>query len=309
LGNYSEKYIVEETSGTINQEAWENFDNGTVLIRFYANDTLGHSAIKDITVRKDIFPPVIKIILPVNRTIWDSPPIIRILVSDSNLDDIWYKIGIKRSNLNNDVEQQLNISIWENLLEGEFQIHFFTNDSAGNINDSYYLTLNKDTLTPKIIINIPLEYQLVSETAPYVNLSIIDNNLDSLWYTLDNGLTNITFNENIMQIDQETWDRIWKSSSNGDIISIRFYANDTLGHIGFQDVRIIIKKPSNWLELSRLIGVTFIGTLDVFLGISTIIIKTSNKFKRIDEKQQRKLNGIFYLSLTLISLLLLFFII
>ncbi|MFX1380514.1 MAG: hypothetical protein ACFFA4_15620, partial [Promethearchaeota archaeon] len=107
---------------------------------------------------------------------------------------------------------------------------------------------------------------------------------------------------------QEKWYNVWKFSSNGDLISIRFYANDTLGHIAVQDVIIIIKKPFNWFELTRLTSITFVGTLGVALGITTMIIKTSKTFKRIDEKQQRKVNGILYLGLTLISLLLLFFI-
>ncbi|MFX1427169.1 MAG: hypothetical protein ACFFBE_12010 [Promethearchaeota archaeon] len=307
LVGYSEIFTLSDFSGTIDQTAWNDFGNGTVIIRFYANDTLGKIGIKELNFRKDVYTPIVKINLPINKTVWDFSPIISVSVSDPNLDSIWFKIGTIFSNLNNHIEQQINYIIWENLPQGEFQLYIYANDSAGNTNDSYYLILYKDTLAPNIFIKLPVNYQEIGETAPYFDIIITDDNLDSYWYTLDNGLTNITISTNIEQIDQEIWDKAWNSCSNGDLITIRFYANDTLTHIGFEEVIIIVKKPITRFELNRLTSLIFTGTLGVVLGITTITINTNKKFKRMEKEQQRKVNIIFYLALTLISLLLLSF--
>ncbi|MFX0104203.1 MAG: lamin tail domain-containing protein [Candidatus Hodarchaeota archaeon] len=304
---YPEEFFLLKTTGTINQTAWYNFGNGTVRIIFYANDTLGTVGTKEIEVRKDIYTPVINLNLPNNGTIWDTPPIISISVFDPNLEYIWYRIGKDFSSLNNHIEQQINNIIWEKLSEGEFQIYFFANDSAGNINDSYCLSIYKDTLAPSITINLPVEYVEVGEIAPYYDITIIDENLDTYWYTLDGGLTNITFRNNIGQIDQEIWYNNWKSCSNGELIIIRFCANDSLGHYGYQDVIIKVKKPSNRFKFPLSTSIIFTGSLGGILGITIFVKRSSKNYKRMDQKQKKKIDALMYLSLTLIILLLLSF--
>ncbi len=44
------------TNESINQEIWQSLSNGDYLIRFYANDTIGHEAYKDVIVEKYIPP-------------------------------------------------------------------------------------------------------------------------------------------------------------------------------------------------------------------------------------------------------------
>jgi parallel beta-helix repeat protein len=302
LVGYPIKYILSEFTGTINQTAWDNFGNGTVIIRFYAVDIMDQIKIKDVEVRKDIYSPIVKVILPINGTIYGSPPIINISVLDPNLESIYYRIGKMNSSLNNNINQQLNDLIWKNIPEGEFYIYFYANDFAGNINNSCYLILSKDTLAPDITINLPVHNQEVGEIAPQYYLTIIEDNLATCWYTLDNGLTNFTFINSIDQIDQELWNKIWKSHSNDDLITIRFYANDTSGHLGFRDVTIMVKKPFRPFQLREFI---ITGTFGIIFGISVITIRSNKIYKRMEKKQSKKLNAIFYLIFTLISLFLL----
>ena len=164
-------------------------------------------------------------------------------VSDPNLDSIWYRIGTRSSILNNNIEQQVDSLIWKDIPQGEFRIYIHANDTIGNINNTFYLTLYKDTLAPNITINLPDDYQEVGDIAPQYDLTIIEDNLATRWYTLDGGLTNKTFNNNIGSVDQQIWDGIWESHADDDLITIRFYANDTLNHLGYQDVIIKVKKP------------------------------------------------------------------
>jgi len=60
-----------------------------------------------------------------------------------------------------------------------------------------------------------------------------------MWYTLDSGLTNISFSDN-GTIDQSEWDK-----QGSGIITLLFYANDTMGNRGFAEVNISkdITKP------------------------------------------------------------------
>jgi hypothetical protein len=126
--------------------------------------------------------------------------------------------------------------------------------------------------------------------------------LDTLWYTLDGGLTNISFTSNIGQINQQVWNEIWESSADGALILIRFFANDTLGHLGYQDVSIIVNKPDIF-ELNNPMLLATAGTTGGVLAITTISMKKSKKYKRMDDKQKKKASAILYLSILLTGLL------
>jgi len=99
----------------------------------------------------------------------------------------------------------------------------------------------KDTSIPVILINLPLENQIFSQFTPIFSLTITEANLDSIWYTLDNGLTNFTISSLIGIIDGTGWD----SLPNGQV-TIRFYANDTLGKLGTALVVVIkdVQQPT-----------------------------------------------------------------
>ncbi|MHA2398879.1 MAG: hypothetical protein ACXADU_08310 [Promethearchaeota archaeon] len=69
--------------------------------------------------------------------------------------------------------------------------------------------------------------------APDYNLFIIEPNLDTVWYTLDGGLTNITISSFNGTIDQALWNALPKGP-----LTIRFYANDTMGYLSYAEVTI-----------------------------------------------------------------------
>ncbi len=87
---------------------------------------------------------------------------------------------------------------------------------------------------PDIIIYSPISSNISGENAPLFNVSITDPNLHTMWYTLDNGITNVIFFSN-GTINQSLWDVL----GNGTIM-IKFYANDSVGNIGF--ARVMFRK-------------------------------------------------------------------
>jgi hypothetical protein len=90
-----------------------------------------------------------------------------------------------------------------------------------------------DDSDPIINILSPQDNQIFGRIAPSYNLSIIEPNLDKVWYTLDGGLNNITIANLSGRINQI----LWNSLPSGPL-TIRFYANDTMGYISYEEVTI-----------------------------------------------------------------------
>jgi len=87
---------------------------------------------------------------------------------------------------------------------------------------------------PVIIIRQPVIDQSFGKNSPEFNISIAEGIVDAIWYSISNG-TNILITELNGSIDQQLWD-----SSNYGVITITFYANDSLGVIGFS--KVVVKK-------------------------------------------------------------------
>ena len=91
----------------------------------------------------------------------------------------------------------------------------------------------------KIITDEIIYNSLVKRHAPAYLIKIIEPYLNEMWYTIDEGINNITFVTN-GTIDQAIWETIWDTLSNEDVIIIRFYADDIFGHISFIEVYLIV---------------------------------------------------------------------
>ncbi|GAH52652.1 unnamed protein product [marine sediment metagenome] len=135
---------------------------------------------------------------------------------------------------------------------------------AGNI-EFAEVTIRKDVTAPIIAINNPQNSDVIGATAPNFDISIDELNLDKTWYSL-NGGNNITFTGLTGTINQALWDAL----SEGNVI-IRFYANDTLGRIGFQEVSVVktISQPSP----PGIPGYNILLLLGIVSTIAVIIVK------------------------------------
>ena len=173
------------------------------------------------------------IMLPENNTYWDTIPHIQVTATDTYLDTIWYKVGTITEELESGVSEPLSSSIWNSLAdEQQFTIYFFTNDSADNVNDTFFLTLIKDIIAPRIsfIYPDPQSNNTYGDDAPEFSINIDEEYLNTSWYQLYNGShwsENITLTGLTGTIDQTAWEIF----TNGTI-TIIIYANDTLGHLG-----------------------------------------------------------------------------
>jgi len=122
-------------SGQLNQLLWNDVGNGTVRIKFYANDSLGNLGFSEAVFKKDIIAPNIAINKPSNFTDVEIPNY-DLSIDEGNLDDIWVSIynGTHWSdNYSIPASGQLAAVIWDFAPEASIIIRFYANDTAGNV--------------------------------------------------------------------------------------------------------------------------------------------------------------------------------
>ncbi|GAG60315.1 unnamed protein product, partial [marine sediment metagenome] len=111
-----------------------------------------------LTLLKDTSPPLVTINLPYNNTYWNDWDIITINVEafDPNLAEIRYTVSGQSVILVNGSDTIFAWLIWDDYIEeGPFIMEIFAEDIFGYTNDSFKLTLYKDTTRPNIDIIYP----------------------------------------------------------------------------------------------------------------------------------------------------------
>ncbi|MBA7531005.1 hypothetical protein ES705_23216 [subsurface metagenome] len=239
--NGGASYFFTGLTGTISQEAWDACGNGTVTIRFYANDSVGNIGYEEITVVKDIIPPDITILYPLaDSTYGNNPPQYSVSIQDPHLDLMWYTIDMGLNNYTFTINGTINFNAWNLIPNGLVILTFYANDSLGNI-DSQFINIIKQVY-PEIFINLPPENGLFGFNAPTFNVEIYNISVDTMWYSIDNGLTNFTFFNNDT-INQGAWDL-----QLSGLITLTFFVNNTAGDI-FQE-SIIVEKDVDAPQIS-----------------------------------------------------------
>ena len=98
--------------------------------------------------------------------------------------------------------------------------------------------MRKDIISPEIIIISPNINDTVGSKPPSFLVHIKDSNIHKMWYSIDHGLTRFEFTSN-GSINEIAWYMLWDSLDHDDIISIQFWANDTVGNCNFSVVNVI----------------------------------------------------------------------
>ncbi len=237
-GNSTKNFLSNNTLTYLDAYIWANILQGSFEISFYCNDSLGNlNGPISIILIKDIRNPTIRINSPINGTYYKLPPIINFTILDINFHRMWYNVTSNSTMVfvSNNSAVQMPLAIWTNLPQGEFQISFYANDSAGNLNGTIFITLFKDTIIPSITIYAPTIDDITNTEAPDYNITVIDTNLDSMWYTISGINIKFFINDTLGKINQTAWNNL----SDGHI-TITFFANDTAGNI--QSLAVVVEK-------------------------------------------------------------------
>ncbi|MFX1501375.1 MAG: family 16 glycoside hydrolase, partial [Promethearchaeota archaeon] len=163
--------------------------------------------------------------------------------------------------------------------EGKQVTHFifFEESFLDDVNDTITPDVN-DTTAPTITILAPEYNQHFGRFSPAYSLSIEDDNMEefglqSIWYTLDGGITNISIIELIGVIDEDLWDALPEG-----VISIDFYALDSSGNQG--NAGIIITKDLVNITSSDSANISGYNLFMICLTFLLIIIVIRAKLKR-----------------------------
>ena len=224
----------------------------------------------------DDMPPSININSPIqDQMVGISPPYFNISVYDYySINSTWYTLNNGPKIYITQFTGTINLFEWGNFGSETITIRFYANDSEGHINYDE-IDVYKDNLYPLFIFISPSNNTIFEDISPKYNFTIIESFLDSVWYTINNGITNYTiFTGTGMigsiiingSIDQNAWNDL----PNGNII-IRFYAKDAGGNISYIDI-IAIKNITLAIPGYYII---------ILLGILSLITLSIAKFKKV----------------------------
>ena len=258
-------------SGTIDQTEWDKLADGLVTIIFYANDAFGRENHTEVSVIKDTTIPVIMINSPtIDEFFGDIPPDYDILITDLNLESIWYTLDGGTTNITSaGITGTINQNEWDKFSDGTIIIRFYANNSIGGENHTE-VTVNKDSTDPQITINSPGTGDTFIELPPTYDITVIDDNLGTEWYTIDGGVTNFTISGLTGYIDSTAW-----NNAPMGAVTIRFYSRDLAGNEVYQEVVVIKQSPS---QPPSILGYDMVILISVLSFFSVLIInKISHK--------------------------------
>ena len=198
-----------------------------------------------------------------------SAPTFSIYILEPNLHSTWYTlddgVNIPFSGLTGIINQ----IEWDKETSGGVTIQFYANNTLGK-EGSAEVTVLKDIENPEILIYSPNVDEEFGSIAPSYDLVINEPNLDSIWYTIDGGVNNYTITLLSGDINQSAWDAAVYGA-----INIRFYAEDLVGNIDYNEVNIKKIKETPAIpgyELFVLISLIGIITI-IYLRKNAKIIK------------------------------------
>ena len=164
---------------------------------------------------------------------------------------------------------------------GTYSVSLIIIDFNGDTNNITIINyIHVEDIQLSIIITNPVMNDVYGRYAPAYCISIIGDNIDLIWYTLNEG-TSLHFITTLTDlIDQEAWDAL----PEGHVI-IRFYAQDTEERSCYKDVIIIKDLSSEDLPRQSTPGIPgfdlklIIGTISLITIIFILkILKYKNLF-------------------------------
>ena len=171
-------------TGTVSQTVWDDKGTELMTLRFYANDSLGHVGFNDVQIWKDLVKPIITINSPVpNQLCGIDGPTFSLTIDEPNLQQKKYSLN-GGQNITFTTENRFSQAEWDKVGNGTVLITFYAIDKVGNINSSD-VVVRKDAYAPDITIHSPLLNQKFGKNPPGFNISIIEEDLISIWYTVE----------------------------------------------------------------------------------------------------------------------------
>lgn len=279
INSYPTKYFINNT-GMIDPDIWSVLPDGNIEIKFYANDSYSNINSNNVTIIKDTIKPNITINKPSFGNLFSEvAPEFEIYAQDLTLNTTWYSLDNGANNYTFITNGTFSQMAWDNVPSGLITIIFYANDSFGRENFET-IVIEKDAIKPIINIIDPLNNAIYNDkfNPPNFTVEIFDLHLHRIWYIISDTTVKYFISDN------NTLDDIaWMNLPEGPL-AIRFYANDTLGNISFEDVLIIIDfiedQPPDDHEPIISFGNYYIIFILISLFSLIILMKVKAKYNR-----------------------------
>ena len=210
-------------------------------------------------------PPLIIINSPLADNVFGtSAPSFSVTISGTFLDNMWYTLdgGLHNYTFTGSTGT-IDQSAWDAMPDGMITLIFYASDIPGNIGTAEVI-IEKDSQAPIIVIISPNTDDSFGASAPSFMVEILDDNLDSMWYSLDGGTTNFFFTAN-GTINQAAWSALAEGS-----VTITFYANDTLGNLASESVDVV--KSLSPPEDNFIVIIIIVISIVAGVAVVTVII-------------------------------------
>ncbi|MGB5911327.1 MAG: NosD domain-containing protein, partial [Promethearchaeia archaeon] len=177
-------------------------------------------------------------------------------------------------------EDNGNNTVWNSIAIGNYWDNYtgvdLNDDGIGDsphdistsplIQDLLPIWEDGDDIGPRITINLPHENANYGQSAPPYDIEVFDlYGFETVWYTIDGGITNYTIIQFTGTINQTAWNAVPYGN-----LTIEFYARDLTGHYGYNKIFVNkIEEPTIPLELIIIISVISGGAA---IGLATIFL-------------------------------------
>ncbi|MHA2039064.1 MAG: hypothetical protein ACW98X_21780, partial [Promethearchaeota archaeon] len=105
------------------------------------------------------------------------------------------------------------------------------------------------------------------------------------------------------------WELIWDNMTINETITIRFYANDTVGNENYVDLLLVKAQPSRPFQIiSNPLGLIFSTLGLVVMFPITWKVTKSRYYQNLNKKEKSKLKKVIITAVVLLSVTFLFYI-
>ncbi len=235
--------------------------DGNYYYKVVSYNVYGNSSSNCLKVIVDLLPPMITITSPTPNQLYGiNSPDFSLVIDEPNLQETWYSFD-NGDNITFTTENDFYQSEWNKVGNGSVVITFYAKDRVNHVS-SREVTVRKDAIEPEITLHSPIDDQIFGIISPSFSFTATDDDLViSTWYTTaQTAFGDILYPcSSTGRIDQEEWDRF----PDGEIMVIRFYAQDRAGNIGSESVMV-------FKDSSQLISLPFFSFI-IFFSITVII--------------------------------------
>jgi len=205
-----------------------DWEQGGQTVTVYVNDSAGNENSSSIVFAVDSITPSLSVLTPTNGEYFTYTQIdVNYSASDANLDSCWWSND--SGTINTTLVGCSNITglSWA---QGVHNVNIWINDTFGLLRKES-IVFYVDSVLPVVGIVSPANGSTSANTGLDVRYNLIDDNLDSCWWSNDSGVTNISL-PGCVNITSVNW-----SEDNHTVI---IWANDSFGNENYSSVSFTI---------------------------------------------------------------------